>query len=173
MTGDHRAHFAALADAAKAAVLAGARDTQTDAQIARHEAGHAVAALVAGARFEYVQITALGALAGRRLNPGGIDGYLTSYQAPPLAIAVISWAGPLAENSLFGAEGDLLNIRGLQRRFGYPYLTGRDRDSAYGLARDLLAENTAAVDAVAAELLARLRLDYADVERICRRQTVR
>lgn len=121
---------------------------------ARHEAGHALAYLAAGVPFTHVEIG---------LNEPGADGYRIrggvhgELRCSLFTGAVILWAGPLAEGSIYAAGIDLQKIKVL----GETWLTDRHPGSPWESAKRLLAEHTEHLDALTVALLRERTLTHA------------
>jgi hypothetical protein len=158
----NRAVFDVMATEAVADVAA--RRISSREEAARHEAGHAVAAIVICRLVPGVNL--LPASTNLSLNPRGdltpehrhrrLGWTQPAARATTFryAMAVTLWAGSLAEGSLRGAVSDLRYIK----QAGPAYLIDRGPDSAFSVARELVAANLHAIDAVAAALLADGRL---------------
>lgn len=134
-----------------------ARYRPTRGDRARHEAGHAVACLVLDAPFDHVDI-GLATVADGASGLHRVRG-LVEFTAKPFDTAVILLAGPLAEGTWLGAMEDAAKVKALDEdwvRAAHPW-------SPKGTASRLVSEHRAAIEAVAAGLAERGRLDYREV----------
>jgi len=116
---DNAAYFHRLAKRARKHPAAGLLSGSP--QLARHEAGHAAAAVALGGTV--LDLSERYCLAALKVGSRGDDAQWVK--------AVFWWAGCLAAGTLAGAYDDLVSIKALGRQ----YLTGRDEYSAFHAAR--------------------------------------
>ena len=132
--------------------------------IAIHEAGHAVASAVFKRPFSFVTIERFGRLLGHL--------ELRGEPLPPSEEAIATWAGSVAQ-ALLAAS----NVEHTANRGDYAYIerlantiAGNDKrlvralmDAWHNRAMSLVTEHAAAIERVAAALIARTTLTEADV----------
>lgn len=123
---------------------------------AYHEAGHAVAAVVLGVRFDSVFV--LGD--SGRITPRRVDGLPVRWPDDP-ATAVFTAAGPVAEARQ--ARRSLFNVLCDGGAADYNDLGGHDVDAVIAHARQMLRQHWRAVESVAGALLERGILEESDV----------
>jgi hypothetical protein len=123
----------------------------TRAQVAVHEAGHAIAALSLGCVVEWVAIF-----------ENGNGGVVTRPHSPECA-GIIAWAGVAADGGSMLHDEDAAGIKQLNEEHGF----GHDKilQCREG-ARTLITAARPAVDALAKELDAKGRVTWATIRRI-------
>ena len=130
----------------------------TRAALARHEAGHALAAVAFEIPVRAVRIDVNAWADGRYCR--GVTVHLKPVN--PRVGATVKFAGPLAEGSFLGAAGDLLAIAESNRAWIGDCSPGSPR----AIARALLATYRTDLDRLAAALLVAGELGPADLQNI-------
>lgn len=133
---------------------------------ARHECGHAVAHVLGGVPFRRVLLAVGGRDLGRdEWANGPVRGTVEGgdLHCDLFTAAVILWAGPLAEGSIYGASTDLGKIKML----GDGWVVDRSASSPWRTARELVGRRRAAIRGLADLLVERGELSYDECAALC------
>lgn len=146
-----------------------------DTITAHHEAGHAVACILLGAEFSFIEVGNSSDYAGyMRRDAFQVGGELSGAWVGIEAEVIISLAGPIAEGRIDcegwgeateglawpSADGDMDSVWALLERAGYGEA---DLNRLIGATIDLLAPQWPIIEQIAAELATRRWMDYRDV----------
>jgi hypothetical protein len=161
-------------------ILLPTRTQQEEEQIARHEAGHAVAAVVLCKQFKDVTI-GLRKLRDGRLIHGGVNWLPIDSFNPHLdseertrticeRTAIIEFAGPIAEGRKRRNLGSWHDFDWAAKMISHISRTPKEnranRKRLWGQSEKIVSDYQASIDAVSRELLTKRRLTYRGVQKI-------
>lgn len=119
-----------------------------DLATARHECGHALAALLVGGRFRYVTL---------RPRSRGNVAHVAAMTAPtPFDLAAVLWAGIVVDGDFNRGAGDIMDLDRLRREV--PYAMAADGSGPRAEAERLLTDQSDLLDHLAVELVRRRTL---------------